>query len=93
MSDIGLPSPDRVGEWLQAATADPASLPDDGYEALLGADGPQLKELCELADSVREQAVGNGLTYVVNRNLDTSAVAGTDLGVTEAVGRARGGGA
>jgi 5-amino-6-(D-ribitylamino)uracil---L-tyrosine 4-hydroxyphenyl transferase len=79
-TDAGLPSPDRVGEWLPAATADPASLPDEGYEALLGADGRQLAELCELADSLREQAVGNALTYVVNRNLDTAAVAGADQG-------------
>jgi FO synthase subunit 2 len=77
-ADVGLPSPGPVGEWLRAATADPAGLPDEGYEALLGADGPQLEELRELADSVREQAVGNGLTYVVNRNLDPSAVAGAD---------------
>ena len=75
---IGLPSPDKVREWLRAAAADPASLPDEGYEALLGADGPQLAELCELADSLRQQAVGDDLTYVVNRNLDTAAVAGTD---------------
>jgi 5-amino-6-(D-ribitylamino)uracil---L-tyrosine 4-hydroxyphenyl transferase len=79
-TDAGLPPPDRVGEWLRAATADPASLPDEGYEALLGADGRQLAELGELADSLREQAVGNALTYVVNRNLDTAAVAGVDQG-------------
>jgi 5-amino-6-(D-ribitylamino)uracil---L-tyrosine 4-hydroxyphenyl transferase len=78
VADAGLPSPDLVGEWLRAATADPVTLPDEGYAALLGADGPQLAELCELADSLREQAVGNALTYVVNRNLDTSAVAGRD---------------
>jgi 5-amino-6-(D-ribitylamino)uracil---L-tyrosine 4-hydroxyphenyl transferase len=76
--DVGLPSPDLVAEWLRAATTDPPALPDEGYVALLGADGPQLEELCELADSVREQAVGNALTYVVNRNLDTAAVAGRD---------------
>ncbi len=78
VTDIGLPSPDKVREWLRAAAADPASLPDEGYEALLGADGRQLEELCELADSLRQQAVGDALTYVVNRNLDTSAVAGAD---------------
>jgi FO synthase subunit 2 len=76
--DVGLPSPELVGEWLRAATADPRALPDEGYGALLGADGPQLEELRELADSLREQAVGNALTYVVNRNLDPSAVAGAD---------------
>ena len=78
VTDIGLPSPDKVREWLRAAAADPASLPDEGYEGLLGADGRQLEELCELADSLRQQAVGSALTYVVNRNLDTSAVAGAD---------------
>jgi FO synthase len=77
-TDTGLPSPSLVGQWLRAATTDPAALPDEGYAALLGADGSQLDELCELADSLRERAVGNGLTYVVNRNLDPSAVAGPD---------------
>ena len=76
--DAGLPSPDLVRQWLRAATAEPGDLPDEGYAALLGADGPQLEELRELADSLREQAVGNSLTYVVNRNLDPSAVAGAD---------------
>ena len=78
-----LPSPDQVREWLAAAVADPASLPDEGYAALLGADGRQLEELCELADSLRRQAVGDALTYVVNRNLDTAAVAGVDPGSRE----------
>jgi len=77
-TDIGLPSPDKVREWLRAATADPASLPDEGYEVLLGADGPPLAELRELADSLRQQAVGDALTYVVNRNLEPAAVAGAD---------------
>jgi FO synthase subunit 2 len=83
VTDIGLPSPDKVREWLRAAAADPASLPDEGYEALLGADGQPLADLCELADSLRQQAVGSALTYVVNRNLDTSAVAGAGPGSRE----------
>jgi FO synthase subunit 2 len=78
VTDIGLPSPDKVREWLRAATADPASLPDEGYEVLLGAEGRPLEELCALADSLRRQAVGDALTYVVNRNLDPAAVAGAD---------------
>ena len=78
VTDIGLQSPDKVREWLRAATADPASLPDEGYEVLLGAEGRPLEELCELADSLRRQAVGDALTYVVNRNLDPAAVAGAD---------------
>ena len=79
-AEAGLPSSGLVSQWLRAATADPVCLPDEGYAALLGADGPQLAELRALADSVREQAVGSGLTYVVNRNLDPSAVAGPDPG-------------
>jgi len=78
VTGTGRSSPDQVREWLRAAAPDPASLPDEGYEALLGADGPRLEELCELADSLRRQAAGDALTYVVNRNLDTAAVAGAD---------------
>jgi FO synthase subunit 2 len=73
---MSLPSPDEVREWLDAAAADPSSLPDEGYVALLGADGGQLEELCALADALRRQAAGDELTYVVNRNLGTGAVAG-----------------
>jgi 5-amino-6-(D-ribitylamino)uracil---L-tyrosine 4-hydroxyphenyl transferase len=73
---MSLPSSDQVRPWLRAAAQDPAALPDDGYEALLGADGDQLDELCALADTLRRQAAGDDLTYVVNRNLDTAAVAG-----------------
>ena len=80
VTGAGLSSPDEVREWLGAAAADPAALPDEGYAALLGADGGPLEELCELADSLRRQAVGDALTYAVNRNLDTAAVAGPDPG-------------
>ncbi|MBO0819956.1 MAG: radical SAM protein [Nocardiopsaceae bacterium] len=75
---MSLPSEDRAGEWLRAAASEPASLPDEGYQALLGADGARLEELCRLADSLRRRAVGDALTYVINRNLDPAAVAGPD---------------
>lgn len=78
MPDTGLPSPSRVREWLRAAAVAPASLPDAGYEMLLGAAGEQLEELARVADSVRRQAVGDAVSYVVNRNFDTAAVAGAD---------------
>jgi FO synthase len=78
VTDTALPPPSRVSEWLKAAAVTPASLPDAGYEVLLGAAGGQLDELARLADSLRGQAVGDTLSYVVNRNLDTAAVAGTD---------------
>lgn len=54
----------------------PAGLPDEGYVALLGADGADLDALAALADHVRQQAVGDAVSYVVNRNLDTATVAG-----------------
>jgi 5-amino-6-(D-ribitylamino)uracil---L-tyrosine 4-hydroxyphenyl transferase len=82
-TETGLPAATAVREWLQAAAAGPASLPDEGYAALLGADGPELEELCRLADSLRQEAVGDTLTYVVNRNLDPAAVAGAGPGPRE----------
>jgi len=78
LCSTGLPSRESVDEWLRAAVSEPANLPDEGYEALLGANGSPLEELCELADALRQQSVGASLTYVVNRNLDTAAVAGSD---------------
>jgi 5-amino-6-(D-ribitylamino)uracil---L-tyrosine 4-hydroxyphenyl transferase len=80
VTETGLPAPGTVREWLRAAAADPVALPDEGYVALLGADGPQLEELGALADALRAQAAGDALTYVVNRNLDSPAVAGADPG-------------
>ena len=82
-----LPPPSRSGTGWRAAAADPAGLPDDGYAALLGADGPELDELARLADELRRQAVGDELTYVVNRNLDPPAVAGADPGQPGTAGR------
>jgi FO synthase len=83
VTGTGVPSAAQVREWLPTAAADPASVPDEGYAALLGADGQELEELCLLADSLRQRAVGGVLTYVVNRNLDPSAVAGRDPGSRE----------
>jgi FO synthase len=76
--ETGLPPAGRVEQWLRAAAADPVALPDEGFQTLLGADGPQLDELCQLADAARRRAVGDTLTYVVNRNLDPPSVAGAD---------------
>lgn len=67
-----------IAPWLDRAELDPAGLPDDGYAALLGADGPDLDALASLADRVRADAVGDAVTVVANRNLETAAVAGED---------------
>jgi 5-amino-6-(D-ribitylamino)uracil---L-tyrosine 4-hydroxyphenyl transferase len=76
VAGVDVPDAGLVREWLAEAAHAPASLPDEGYVALLGADGPELDELCRLADSVRREAVGDAVTFVVNRNLDTADVSG-----------------
>ncbi|GAA1830629.1 hypothetical protein GCM10009836_05740 [Pseudonocardia ailaonensis] len=69
------PSRSSLAGPLGRAEAAPAGLSDADYEALLGADGADLRALTTLADSVRRDTLGDGLTFVANRNLDT-AVAG-----------------
>ncbi|MET8348896.1 bifunctional FO biosynthesis protein CofGH [Micromonospora sp. NPDC005206] len=63
---------------LRLAADDPAALLEPGHTdaalALFGADGPALDELCRLADDVRRSAVGDDVTYVVNRNINFSNV-------------------
>jgi FO synthase subunit 2 len=45
---------------------------------MLSADGADLEDLCARADAVRRELVGDEITFVVNRNLDTERVgAGT----------------
>jgi FO synthase len=73
---VELPETGEVREWLAEAANSPAALPDEGYAALLTADGAELEQLCLLADALRRRTVGDALSYVVNRNLDTAAVAG-----------------
>jgi len=57
---------------LTRAEADPAGLDDADYVELLHADGADLEALAALADGVRRDAVGDTVTYAVNRNLDPS---------------------
>ncbi len=64
----------RVLAALLHAEADPAGLSDDEYLTLLGADGPDLDALAALADAVRADAVGDDVTYVVNRNINFTNV-------------------
>ncbi|MFG1776075.1 bifunctional FO biosynthesis protein CofGH [Micromonospora sp. NPDC049051] len=63
---------------LRLAADDPATLLEpkhaDAALALFAADGPALDELCRLADDVRRAAVGDDVTYVVNRNINFSNV-------------------
>ncbi|RKR90322.1 FO synthase subunit 1 /FO synthase subunit 2 [Micromonospora pisi] len=63
---------------LRLAADDPAALLEprhtDAALALFAADGPALDELCRLADDARRSAVGDDVTYVVNRNINFSNV-------------------
>lgn len=59
---------------LARAEENPAGLADADYLALLTAQGPELESLAALADRVREQSVGNGVGYVVNRNINFTNV-------------------
>ncbi|TCB99911.1 7,8-didemethyl-8-hydroxy-5-deazariboflavin synthase [Micromonospora zingiberis] len=63
---------------LRLAGRDPAALLEprhaDAALALFAADGPALDELCRIADDLRRDAVGDDVTYVVNRNINFSNV-------------------
>ncbi|MDG4833107.1 bifunctional FO biosynthesis protein CofGH [Solwaraspora sp. WMMD1047] len=63
---------------LRLAADDPAALLEPRHEAaalaLFAADGAALDELCRLADDARRAAVGDDITYVVNRNINFSNV-------------------
>ncbi len=63
-----------VAAALRRAQADPGGLSDDDYLALVTADGPDLEAVCALADDLRAAAVGDDVTYVVNRNINFSNV-------------------
>jgi len=68
----------EVRAALRLAADDPAALLLPRHEAaalaLFQADGPALDELCALADEVRAAAVGDDVTYVVNRNINFTNV-------------------
>ncbi|WP_460867545.1 bifunctional FO biosynthesis protein CofGH [Rhodococcus aerolatus] len=60
----------EVAAALRAAERDPAGLSDAQYLALATADGADLDAVCSLADALRHDAVGDDVTYVVNRNIN-----------------------
>src|SRR6266536_3873773 len=63
---------------LRLAATDPASLLLPVHEsaalALLECDGTALDELARIADGLRQEAVGDDVTYVVNRNINFTNV-------------------
>ncbi|WP_232524961.1 bifunctional FO biosynthesis protein CofGH [Nocardioides mangrovicus] len=59
-----------VAAALSRAEADPAGLSDDEYLALMTAEGEELRQVARLADGLRRDAVGDAVSYVVNRNIN-----------------------
>ncbi len=59
---------------LRAAERNPAGLSDRQALDLMQSDGPELDALCALADDVRQDVVGDDVTYVVNRNINFTNV-------------------
>lgn len=72
----GAPAVLRGGgrEALAAAEDDPGALSDEHALTLMNAEGPLLDEVVALADHLRREAVGNDVTYVVNRNINFTNV-------------------
>jgi len=59
-----------VAAALRSAERDPAGCSDTQYFALATADGPALDAVAALADSLRSDAVGDDVTFVINRNIN-----------------------
>ncbi|MER6577493.1 bifunctional FO biosynthesis protein CofGH [Nonomuraea sp. NPDC001023] len=74
LGPIAASTPSDVRQALRRAEADPAGLTDAEAVALLGAEGEALDELAAIADALRAQAVGDEVTYVVNRNINFTNV-------------------
>ena len=59
---------------LRAAETDPGGLSDAHAHTLMTADGDLLRAVTRLADDLRKEAVGESVTYVVNRNINFTNV-------------------
>ena len=74
VGELAARAPERidtdVAAALRSAERDPAGCSDAEYLALATADGPALDAVAALADSLRRDAVGDDVTFVVNRNIN-----------------------
>ena len=59
---------------LRAAERDPGNLSDEHALTLMTAEGELLEQVIKLADDLRKEAVGDDVTYVVNRNINFTNV-------------------
>ncbi|GAA3715933.1 bifunctional FO biosynthesis protein CofGH [Nonomuraea antimicrobica] len=74
LGTVAAATPSDVRQALRRAEADPAGLTEAESVALLGAEGEALDELAAIADALRAEAVGDEVTYVVNRNINFTNV-------------------
>jgi FO synthase len=74
VGELAARAPERidtdVAAALRSAERDPSGCSDEDYLALATAAGPALEALTALADSLRRDAVGDDVTFVVNRNIN-----------------------
>jgi FO synthase len=74
VSELSARAPERidadVAAALRSAERNPGGCSDADYLALACADGPALDAVAALADSLRREAVGDDVTFVVNRNIN-----------------------
>jgi FO synthase len=72
--ELSAAAPERIDTdvlaALRSAERNPAACTDDEYLALATADGPALEAVAALADALRRDAVGDDVTFVVNRNIN-----------------------
>ena len=69
--------PERLEMEIKVALTKAAShraITDQDALALFRADGPALDALCRVADDLRAEAVGDEVTYVINRNINFTNV-------------------
>jgi FO synthase len=70
-------APERLDADIRGALAKAAShrpIDDDDALALFRAEGDALDALCRVADDLRADAVGDDVTYVINRNINFTNV-------------------
>jgi FO synthase len=74
VGELSARAPERIGTdvaaALRAAERNPGGCSDADYLALATADGVALDAVAALADSLRRDAVGDDVTFVVNRNIN-----------------------
>ncbi|HEY7052490.1 MAG TPA: bifunctional FO biosynthesis protein CofGH [Mycobacterium sp.] len=74
VAELAAQAPERVDSdvlaALRSAERDPAGCTDAEYLALACADGPALDAVGAFANSLRSDAVGDDVTFVVNRNIN-----------------------